>query len=164
MTRLPPRSTRTVTLFPYTTPFRAVGINVFGRIGRTFFRAAKGQGADIDFVAVNYLGSLETMAHLLQYDSVMGRFPETVGVGSDGITIGDDTLKVLAERNPADLPWGDLGVDVVIESTGFFTDRDKAAAHLDAGAPLVIVSARSEERRLGKECVRTCGFRWSRCH
>jgi glyceraldehyde 3-phosphate dehydrogenase len=118
-----------------------VGINGFGRIGRNFFRAAKAQGADIDFVAVNDLGSLETMAHLLQYDSVMGRFPEKVGVGSDGITIGDDTLKVLAERNPADLPWGDLGVDVVIESTGFFTDRDKAAAHLDAGAPLVIVSA-----------------------
>ncbi len=118
-----------------------VGINGFGRIGRNFFRAAKAQGADIDFVAVNDLGSLETMAHLLQYDSVMGRFPEKVGVSSDGITIGDDTLKVLAERNPADLPWGDLGVDVVIESTGFFTDRDKAAAHLDAGAPLVIVSA-----------------------
>src|SRR3546814_12297928 len=118
-----------------------LGINGFGRIGRNFSRAAKAQGADIDFVAVNDLGSLETMAHLLQYDSVMGRFPEKVGVGSDGITIGDDTLKVLAERNPADLPWGDLGVDVVIESTGFFTDRDKAAAHLDAGAPLVIVSA-----------------------
>jgi glyceraldehyde 3-phosphate dehydrogenase len=118
-----------------------VGINGFGRIGRNFFRAAKAQGADIDFVAVNDLGSLETMAHLLQYDSVMGRFPEKVGVGSDGITIGDDTLKVLAERNPADLPWGDLGVDVVIESTGIFTSRDKAAAHLDGGAPLVIVSA-----------------------
>jgi glyceraldehyde 3-phosphate dehydrogenase len=118
-----------------------VGINGFGRIGRNFFRAAKAQGADIDFVAVNDLGSLETMAHLLQYDSVMGRFSETVGVGSDGITIGDDTLKVLAERNPADLPWGDLGVDVVIESTGIFTSRDKAAAHLDGGAPLVIVSA-----------------------
>jgi len=118
-----------------------VGINGFGRIGRNFFRAAKAQGADIDFVAVNDLGSLETMAHLLQYDSVMGRLPEEVGVSGDGITIGDDTLKVLAERNPADLPWGDLGVDVVIESTGFFTDRDKAAAHLDGGAPLVIVSA-----------------------
>ena len=124
-----------------------VGINGFGRIGRNFFRAAKAQGADIDFVAVNDLGSLETMAHLLQYDSVMGRFPEKVGVGSDGITIGDDTLKVLAERNPGDLPWGDLGVDVVIESTGFFTDRDKAAAHLDAGAPLVIVSAPAKRRR-----------------
>ena len=118
-----------------------VGINGFGRIGRNFFRAAKAAGADIDFVAVNDLGSLETMAHLLQYDSVMGRFPEDVSVGDGGISVGDDTLKVLAERNPADLPWGDLGVDVVIESTGFFTDRDKAAAHLDGGAPLVIVSA-----------------------
>ncbi len=118
-----------------------VGINGFGRIGRNFFRAAKAAGADIDFVAVNDLGSLETMAHLLQYDSVMGRLPEDVGVTEGGITIGQDTLKVLAERNPADLPWGDLGVDVVIESTGIFTDRDKAAAHLDGGAPLVIVSA-----------------------
>jgi glyceraldehyde 3-phosphate dehydrogenase len=118
-----------------------VAINGFGRIGRTFFRAAKAQGADIDFVAVNDLGSLETMAHLLQYDSVMGRLPDEVGVSGDGITIGDDTLQVLAERNPADLPWGDLGVDVVVESTGFFTDRDEAAAHLEAGAPLVIVSA-----------------------
>ena len=118
-----------------------VGINGFGRIGRNFFRAAKAQGADIDFVAVNDLGSLETMAHLLQFDSVMGRFPEDVGVTEGGITVGQDTLKVLAERNPADLPWGDLGVDVVIESTGIFTDRDKAAAHLDGGAPLVIVSA-----------------------
>ncbi|HEU5084438.1 MAG TPA: type I glyceraldehyde-3-phosphate dehydrogenase [Acidimicrobiales bacterium] len=118
-----------------------VGINGFGRIGRNFFRAAKAAGADIDFVAVNDLGSLETMAHLLQYDSVMGRLPEQVGVTEGGITIGQDTLKVLAERNPADLPWGDLGVDVVIESTGIFTDRDKAAAHLDGGAPLVIVSA-----------------------
>jgi len=118
-----------------------VGINGFGRIGRNFFRAAKAQGADIDFVAVNDLGSLQTMAHLLQFDSVMGRFPEDVGVTEGGITVGQDTLKVLAERNPADLPWGDLGVDVVIESTGIFTDRDKAAAHLDGGAPLVIVSA-----------------------
>ncbi len=118
-----------------------VGINGFGRIGRNFFRAAKAAGADIDFVAVNDLGSLETMAHLLQYDSVMGRLPEEVSVTDGGIQIGQDTLKVLAERNPADLPWGDLGVDVVIESTGIFTDRDKAAAHLDGGAPLVIVSA-----------------------
>ena len=118
-----------------------VGINGFGRIGRNFFRAAKAQGADIDFVAVNDLGSLETMAHLLQYDSVMGRLPEKVGVSDGGITIGDDTLKVLSERNPGDLPWGDLGVDVVIESTGFFNSKDKAGAHLEAGAPLVIVSA-----------------------
>ena len=118
-----------------------VGINGFGRIGRNFFRAAKAQGADIDFVAVNDLGSLETMAHLLQYDSVMGRLDREVGVSDGGITVGDDTLKVLAERNPADLPWGDLGVDVVIESTGIFTSKDKASAHLEGGAPLVIVSA-----------------------
>jgi glyceraldehyde 3-phosphate dehydrogenase len=118
-----------------------VGINGFGRIGRNFFRAAKAQGADIDFVAVNDLGSLETMAHLLQYDSVMGRFPEKVSVTDGGISIGDDTLKVLSERNPADLPWGDLGVDVVIESTGIFNSKEKAGAHLEGGAPLVIVSA-----------------------
>ncbi len=118
-----------------------VGINGFGRIGRNFFRAAKKAGADIDFVAVNDLGDVQTMAHLLQYDSVMGIFDEEVGTSSEGITIGGDTLKVLAERNPADLPWGDLGVDVVIESTGTFTSKDKASAHLEGGAPLVIVSA-----------------------
>jgi glyceraldehyde 3-phosphate dehydrogenase len=118
-----------------------VGINGFGRIGRNFFRAAKKAGADIDFVAVNDLGSLETMAHLLQYDSVMGRFDGKVAVAKDGISVDGDVLKVLAVRNPAELPWGDLGVDVVVESTGFFTDRAKAAAHLDAGAPRVIVSA-----------------------
>jgi glyceraldehyde 3-phosphate dehydrogenase len=118
-----------------------VGINGFGRIGRNFFRAAKEQGADIDFVAVNDLGSLETMAHLLKYDSVLGALPEKVTVNKNGIKVGGDTLRVLSERNPQDLPWGDLGVDVVIESTGFFNSRDAAAAHLDAGAPLVIVSA-----------------------
>ena len=118
-----------------------VGINGFGRIGRNFFRAAKAQGADIDFVAVNDLGSLETMAHLLQYDSVMGRLDQDVAVADDGITVGGDKLKVLAERNPADLPWGDLGVDVVIESTGIFTSKEKASAHLEGGAPLVVVSA-----------------------
>jgi glyceraldehyde 3-phosphate dehydrogenase len=118
-----------------------VGINGFGRIGRNLFRAAKKSGADIDFVAVNDLGSLEMMAHLLRYDSVLGRLDYDVEVVGDGINVGGDTLKVLAERNPSDLPWGDLGVDVVVESTGFFTDRDKAAGHLDAGAPLVIVSA-----------------------
>ncbi len=118
-----------------------VGINGFGRIGRNFFRAAKQQGADIDFVAVNDLGSVETMAHLLQYDSVMGRFPAKVAVGSDGIEVDGDTLRVLAERNPGDLPWSDLGVDVVVESTGFFNSRDAAGAHLDAGAKFVVVSA-----------------------
>ncbi len=118
-----------------------VGINGFGRIGRNFFRAAKKRGADIDFVGVNDLGSLETMAHLLQYDSVIGRYPEPVAAGDGEITVGGDTLKVLSERNPGDLPWGDLGVDVVVESTGIFNDRDKAAAHLDGGAPRVVISA-----------------------
>ena len=120
-----------------------VGINGFGRIGRNFFRAAKQQGADIDFVAVNDLGSKDVMAHLLQYDSVMGRLDSTVEANDDGLVVDGDQLKVLAERDPANLPWKDLGVDVVIESTGFFTDRDKAAAHLEAGAPYVIVSAPS---------------------
>lgn len=118
-----------------------VGINGFGRIGRNFFRAVKQQGADIDFVAANDLGSVATMAHLLKNDSVMGRFDGDVSVSDDGIVVDGDTIKILAERDPAKLPWGDLGVDVVIESTGFFTDRDKAAAHVEAGAPRVIVSA-----------------------
>lgn len=118
-----------------------VGINGFGRIGRNFFRAAKQSGADIDFVAVNDLGSVDAMAHLLKYDSVLGRFPQRVTNTKSSIKVGRDTLKVLSERNPADLPWGDLGVDVVIESTGFFNTRDGASGHLDGGAPLVIVSA-----------------------
>jgi len=118
-----------------------VGINGFGRIGRNLFRAAKKAGADIDFVAVNDLGSVDTMAHLLKYDSVMGRFDGDVAVTDDGIKVDGDTLKVLAVRDPKELPWGDLGVDVVVESTGIFTARDKAALHLDGGAPFVIVSA-----------------------
>ena len=118
-----------------------VGINGFGRIGRNFFRAAKQQGADIDFVAVNDLGSIEQMAHLLKYDSVMGVLPDKISATSRSIKVGKDSLRVLSQRNPADLPWGDLGVDVVIESTGFFNSRDAASAHLDAGAPLVMVSA-----------------------
>ncbi|CAB4890077.1 unannotated protein [freshwater metagenome] len=120
-----------------------VGINGFGRIGRNFFRAAKARGADIDFVAVNDLGSLTTMAHLLKYDSVVGQLPNSIKAVKDGISVDGDTLRVLQMRNPEELPWGDLGVDVVIESTGFFTDRPKAALHLDGGAPLVIVSAPS---------------------
>ena len=118
-----------------------VGVNGFGRIGRNFFRAAKKAGADIDFVAVNDLGSVAEMAHLLQYDSVMGRLDAKVAVHKDGISVNGDVLKVLAMRNPAELPWGDLGVDVVVESTGIFTSRDKAALHLAGGAPRVIVSA-----------------------
>ncbi|MDQ2678382.1 MAG: type I glyceraldehyde-3-phosphate dehydrogenase [Actinomycetota bacterium] len=118
-----------------------VGINGFGRIGRNFFRAAKAQGADIDFVAVNDLGSLPTMAHLLKRDSVAGTYPGVVTAVDDGIDVDGDVLKVVSHRDPAEIPWGDLGVDVVIESTGFFTSREKAAAHLEAGAPRVIVSA-----------------------
>jgi glyceraldehyde 3-phosphate dehydrogenase len=121
-----------------------VGINGFGRIGRNLFRAALERGADIDFVAVNDLGSLDTMAHLLKYDSVLGILPQEISASKNGIKVGDDELRVLSERNPADLPWKELDVDVVVESTGLFTSRDKAAAHLDAGAPLVVVSAPSD--------------------
>jgi glyceraldehyde 3-phosphate dehydrogenase len=118
-----------------------VGINGFGRIGRNFYRAVHALGADIEIVAANDLGDLKTMAHLLKYDSILGRFPEDVSVVEDGIKIGDKTLKILAEKDPAALPWGDLGVDVVVESTGFFTDATKAKAHIDAGAKKVIISA-----------------------
>jgi glyceraldehyde 3-phosphate dehydrogenase len=118
-----------------------VGINGFGRIGRNFFRAAKKRGVDIDFVAVNDLGSLEEMAHLLKYDSVLGVLPYSVKTHKEGISVDDDVLKVLSERDPKNLPWGDLGVDVVIESTGHFSSRQAAASHLAGGAPLVIVSA-----------------------
>ena len=118
-----------------------VGINGFGRIGRNFYRAVSKQNADIEIVAVNDLGDTETMAHLLKYDSVLGNLPNEITSVENGISIDGRILKVLSERSPGDLPWGDLGVDVVIESTGIFTDRDKAAMHLDGGAPLVIVSA-----------------------
>ena len=120
-----------------------VGINGFGRIGRNFFRAVQASGADIEIVAVNDLGSLKTMAHLLNYDSVLGVLPNDISATDDGIKIDGKTLKVLQVRDPKELPWKALGVDLVIESTGIFTDRDKAAMHLDAGAPLVIVSAPS---------------------
>jgi len=118
-----------------------VGINGFGRIGRNFYRASRAIGADIEIVAVNDLGSVKTMAHLLKYDSVLGVLPNDISAVDGGISVDGKLLRVLSERDPAKLGWGDLGVDLVIESTGFFTDRDKAAAHLDAGAPLVIVSA-----------------------
>jgi glyceraldehyde 3-phosphate dehydrogenase len=121
-----------------------VGINGFGRIGRNFFRAARQAGADIDVVAVNDIGSVDTMAHLLRHDSVFGRIDEDVQVADDGIKVGGDSFKVLSVRDPKELPWGDLGADVVVESTGLFTSRDQAAAHLDAGAPYVIVSAPSK--------------------
>jgi glyceraldehyde 3-phosphate dehydrogenase len=118
-----------------------VGINGFGRIGRNFFRAAKQRGVDIDFVAVNDLGSLDTMAHLLKYDSVLGVLPNVIRSHKDGISVDGDVLKVLSERDPKALPWGELGVDLVLESTGIFTKRDTAAYHLEGGAPLVMVSA-----------------------
>lgn len=120
-----------------------VGINGFGRIGRNFFRAVAARNADIEIVAVNDLGSLKTMAHLLKYDSVLGVLPQTITAVEGGISIDGKILKVVSERDPKALPWGSLGVDVVIESTGIFTDRDKAATHLEAGAPMVIVSAPS---------------------
>ena len=118
-----------------------VGINGFGRIGRNFFRAAKLSGAKIEFVAVNDLGSLETLAHLLKNDSVHGKFGGNVKAVRGGISVDGQKLVVLSERNPGDLPWGDLGVDVVIESTGIFADKEKAQPHIDAGAKKVIISA-----------------------
>jgi glyceraldehyde 3-phosphate dehydrogenase len=120
-----------------------VGINGFGRIGRNFFRAAKQRGADIDFVAANDLGSKELMAHLLRRDSVFGTWDADIRATDSGIVVDGDELKILAERDPKALPWADLGVDMVIESTGFFSKREQAAMHLDAGAPFVIVSAPS---------------------
>jgi len=122
-----------------------VGINGVGRIGRNFWRAARAKGADIEIVAVNDLGNKATMAHLLKYDSVLGVLADDIKATDDGISINGKTLKVLSERDPKNLPWKSLGVDVVIESTGFFTDRDAAAKHLDAGAPVVIVSAPAKD-------------------
>ncbi len=118
-----------------------VGINGFGRIGRNFFRAQQQRGADIEIVAVNDLGDATTMAHLLKYDSVLGPFPGDVALGDGVIEAGGESMKVLSERDPAALPWSDLGVDVVLESTGFFTKREGAQKHLDAGAKKVVISA-----------------------
>jgi glyceraldehyde 3-phosphate dehydrogenase len=119
-----------------------VGINGFGRIGRNFYRALAESGKDLEVVAVNDLTSPETLAHLLKYDSILGRFPEDVGADGEGIKVGGSTIKVLSERDPAALPWGDLGVDVVVESTGFFTKASEARKHVDAGgAKKVIISA-----------------------
>ena len=118
-----------------------VGINGFGRIGRSFWRAVAKAGADIEVVAVNDLGDKKTMAHLLKYDSVMGVLPDAVTSTDDGLVINGKPLEVLSERDPKNLPWKSLGVDVVVESTGFFTDRDKASAHLEAGAKVVVISA-----------------------
>jgi glyceraldehyde 3-phosphate dehydrogenase len=118
-----------------------VGINGFGRIGRNFFRAVRASGADIEIVGVNDLTDNATLAHLLKYDSILGRLDADVSSTGDSIVVGGATIAALAERDPANLPWKDLGVDVVIESTGFFTDATKAKAHVDAGAKKVIISA-----------------------
>jgi len=118
-----------------------VGINGFGRIGRNVFRAATLGETDLEIVAVNDITDTTTLAHLLEYDSIFGRYPGHVHAHDDHLHVDGQEVKVLAERDPAKLPWGDLGVDVVIESTGFFTERDKAALHLQAGAKKVIISA-----------------------
>ncbi|HSO14681.1 MAG TPA: type I glyceraldehyde-3-phosphate dehydrogenase [Arthrobacter sp.] len=118
-----------------------IGINGFGRIGRNYFRAALAQGADLEIVAVNDLTSPEALAHLLKYDSVGGRLAETIEVKDGNIVVDGNIIKVLAERDPAKLPWGELGVDIVIESTGFFTKAADAQKHIDAGAKKVLISA-----------------------
>jgi glyceraldehyde 3-phosphate dehydrogenase len=122
-----------------------VGINGFGRIGRNIFRAAYEAGADIEFVAVNDVFDAAALGHLVKYDSTYGRFPGEVEIGDGSISVDGVETKVLGERDPADLPWADLGVDVVIESTGLFTKREGAAKHLEAGAKKVIISAPATE-------------------
>ena len=117
------------------------GINGFGRIGRNVFRAAHAQGADVDWVGVNDITDTKTLAHLLKYDSILGPFKGTVEYTDDALIVDGKELKVFAERDPANLPWSDTGADVVVESTGLFTDRDNASKHLDAGAQKVIISA-----------------------
>jgi glyceraldehyde 3-phosphate dehydrogenase len=118
-----------------------VGVNGFGRIGRNFWRALNAAGGDVEVVAVNDLTDNATLAHLLKYDSILGRLPEDVKAGADEITVGGKSIKVFEERDPGKLPWSDLGVDIVIESTGLFTDANKARAHIDNGAKKVIISA-----------------------
>ncbi len=118
-----------------------VGINGFGRIGRNYFRALLSQNADLEVVAVNDLTDTKTLAHLLKYDSILGRFPGEVSYDDEGITVNGKTIKVLAERDPAKLPWADLGVEIVVESTGLFVDATKAKAHIDGGAKKVLISA-----------------------
>ncbi len=122
-----------------------VGVNGFGRIGRNLFRAAWERDADLEFVAVNDITDAATLAHLTKYDSTLGPFPAEVTSSGDTIDVDGKPLKVLAERDPAKLPWGELGVDVVVESTGLFTDRDNASKHLQAGASKVIISAPAKE-------------------
>jgi glyceraldehyde 3-phosphate dehydrogenase len=118
-----------------------VGINGFGRIGRNVLRAARERSPDLDIVAVNDITTADMLAHLLKYDSVLGRFPGTVAADTDSITVDGHVIKVLAERDPQRLPWGDLGVDIVIESTGFFSDGRRARGHLEAGARKVVITA-----------------------
>ncbi|WP_125777637.1 type I glyceraldehyde-3-phosphate dehydrogenase [Antribacter gilvus] len=118
-----------------------VGINGFGRIGRNFYRAIIASGADIEIVGVNDLTDNATLAHLLKYDTVLGRFPLSVDFDDENIIVDGKKIRALAERDPANLPWGELGADIVIESTGFFTDASKAKAHIDGGAKKVIISA-----------------------
>ncbi len=118
-----------------------VAINGFGRIGRNYFRALVASGADLDVVAVNDLTDNKTLAHLLKYDSILGRFPGEISYDDDSITVDGKEIKAFAEKDPAQLPWTDLGVDIVIESTGFFTDATKADAHIKAGAKKVLISA-----------------------
>jgi glyceraldehyde 3-phosphate dehydrogenase len=123
-----------------------VAINGFGRIGRNVLRSAKQSGrTDIDFVAVNDLTDAATLAHLLQHDSVHGRYPGEVSVSANGLDVDGDEIQVLSERDPASLPWAELGIDIVIESTGFFQDRAGASKHLDAGAAKVIISAPAKD-------------------
>ena len=122
-----------------------VGINGFGRIGRNVFRAAHEKGADIEWVAVNDLTDAETLAHLLKYDSTLGTYPGEIEARDDSIVVDGKEVKVLSEKDPADLPWEDLGAEVVIESTGLFTDRESAQKHLDAGAKKVIITAPADD-------------------
>ncbi len=133
-----------------------VGINGFGRIGRNFFRAAQAGGADLEVVAVNDLGDTATMAHVLMYDSILGPFKENVEVTDHGIAVGGKALQVLAEREPGKLPWGDLGVDVVVESTGFFTKASAARQHIDvAGASKVTIAPLQVTRTSRSSCGST---------
>ncbi|MFD1049802.1 type I glyceraldehyde-3-phosphate dehydrogenase, partial [Kibdelosporangium lantanae] len=126
-----------------------VGVNGFGRIGRNFYRAIQAGGHDIEIVAFNDLGDVATMAHLLKYDSILGRLPQDVSVSDEGIVVGGKTIKALAERDPGKLPWKDLGVDVVVESTGFFTNANDARKHVDeGGAKKVIISAPAKNEDL----------------
>ena len=118
-----------------------IGINGFGRIGRNYFRAALAQGSDLEIVAVNDLTDNKTLAHLLKYDSITGRLDATVEFDGEQITVDGKAIKVLAERDPANLPWGELGVDIVIESTGRFTKAADARKHIEAGAKKVLISA-----------------------